>query len=86
MQVKQFNALANREFLLFVAIVASAITLHVREQMIDARPAPASPDAQSQVSRLCEPAQASADKARVLPADCDMRTNVRTAHSARPWV
>lgn len=82
--MKHFNALANREFLVFVAIVASAITLHVRH--IDSG-APSAPS-HIQYGRMCEPSESSSgdDSARVRPADCDMRTNVRTHRILQPWV
>jgi hypothetical protein len=81
--VKHFNALANREFLLLVAIAASAITMHVRQHVVTQ-----APPSHIENGRMCAPSglQDSDKKARALPADCDMRTNVQTPHMARTWV
>jgi hypothetical protein len=87
MQVrKHFNALANRELLVFVAIVASALTLHVRQHLSDSSPQAA--PSLVQYGRMCEPSDSAIDngKARVHPADCDMRTNVRTHRMVPNWV
>jgi hypothetical protein len=85
--LKHFNWLASREFLVLVAIVASAITMHVRMQA-DAASSQAAQ--QVQYGRMCEPTSSSKDeddsKARAVPADCELRTNVRTSLAARPWV
>jgi hypothetical protein len=84
--LKHFNWLASREFLVLVAIVASAITMHVRMQA----DASSQQSQQAQYGRMCEPTASSKDeddsKARVVPADCELRTNVRTSLAARPWV
>jgi hypothetical protein len=88
-QVNFFNRLANREFLVLVAIVASAVTLHVRQQ-VDGNQAQ-----QAQTSgatgapnygRMCEPPAADAKEARMLPAECDIRANTRRAHAHSLWV
>ncbi|KND55181.1 hypothetical protein BPUN_3138 [Candidatus Paraburkholderia kirkii] len=72
--VKYFNRLANREFLVLVAIVASALTVQVRQHVVgnDARPAQSS---RASDGRLCEPPAPGAKKMRVLPADCGIRAN-----------
>ena len=72
--MKHFNALAHRGFLLLVAIVASAVTLHVRQYMTEQRPI-ADALSHAQYGRMCAPSSASGDRARALPADCDMRGN-----------
>jgi hypothetical protein len=83
---RQLNALANREFLVFVAIVASALTWHVRQHMSDEN-VQAAPS-RVEYGRMCEPSDSAIDngKARVRPADCDMHTNVRTHRIVRNWV
>jgi hypothetical protein len=87
MHVKHFNTLANRELLVFVAIVASAITLYVRQHVVDAT-AQALPQSTVQFGRMCEPSDSSSrdEKARVRPADCDMRTDGQLHRDVRPWV
>jgi hypothetical protein len=83
MQVKYFNMLASRESLVMIAIVASAITMHVRLQATPAQSAE-----HLQYGRMCEPT-VSADtegKARVQPADCELRQNLHTGIAMRPWV
>ncbi|SAK49940.1 hypothetical protein AWB79_01501 [Caballeronia hypogeia] len=88
--MKFFNQLANREFLIFVAIVASAVTLHVRQRVSTDQPA-ASSGANN--GRICESPVASATKAELLPAslpaalpaDC-MRATTRQARDHALWV
>ncbi len=83
--MKYFNALANREFLVLVAIVASAITMHVRQHV--AAHAPLSSHIEQ--GRMCTPStmkEGDEAKTRALPADCDMRTNVRTPRFTRTWI
>ncbi|WP_250450819.1 hypothetical protein [Caballeronia sp. ATUFL_M2_KS44] len=79
--MKRFNALANREFLLLVAIVASAVTLHVRERAIETPVA-----SQASYPHMCEPTGAAGNKAKILPAGCDVRTDTKKDRNARPWV
>ena len=75
------NRLANREFLILVAIIASAITLHVRQQVTDAQARPAQA-AQGTYGRICEPPAAKTAEARIMPADCGIRANVRRARAS----
>jgi len=75
------NALMNRELLLFVAIVASAITLHVREHATD-RYVPAN----ASYARLCEPSAHGSDKTPLRAADCNVRAKPGAMRIARPWV
>ncbi|SAK59764.1 hypothetical protein [Caballeronia ptereochthonis] len=84
--MKYFNRLAHREFLVLVAIVASALTMHVRQHVAgnDAQPAQS---ARASDGRLCEPPTSDARKMRVLPADCGIRaTNVQSAGAHALWV
>ncbi|SAK96735.1 hypothetical protein AWB80_07255 [Caballeronia pedi] len=78
--MKIFNRLANRETLILVAIAASAITLQVRQHTIDP------PAARAEDGRVCEPPAAQAAKARVLPADCNIRANLPLHRSRATWV
>ncbi|BAO85807.1 MULTISPECIES: hypothetical protein [Caballeronia] len=82
--MKYFNRLANREFLILVAVAASALTLQVREHVADAQPtyAPHAID-----ERLCEPSASNEDEApRMLPADCGIRADMRTHRARARWV
>jgi len=79
--MKRSSALANRELLVFVAIVASAITLHVREHGIDR-----SATVHAAYTPLCEPSAHRAPKAGLRSADCDVRANAPAGRIARPWV
>ncbi|WP_244813942.1 hypothetical protein [Caballeronia sp. Lep1P3] len=79
--MKRFNALANRELFMFVAIVASAVTLHFREQTID-RTTPE----RATVSRMCEPSPHGIGDTRLHPADCEVRGGAAAKRIARPWV
>jgi hypothetical protein len=81
--VKYFNRLAHREFLILVAIAASAISLHVREHVVDSHAQQAS---HSTYGRVCEQPAPDAGEARMLPADCAIRSNVRTVHAQPTWV
>ncbi|WP_277185598.1 hypothetical protein [Caballeronia sp. BR00000012568055] len=83
--MKHFNWLASREFLVLVAIVASAITMHVRLH----EDTSTQPSQQVQYGRMCEPTASNDQddsKARAVPADCELRTNMRITLAARPWV
>ena len=81
-----FNRLANREFLVMVAIVASAITLHVR-QHVAGNPVQSTPaSGAASYGRICEPPAGDAKDARMLPADCGIRAKARTAHDHALWV
>ncbi|WP_044041233.1 hypothetical protein [Caballeronia insecticola] len=79
--MKYFNRLANREFLILVALVASAMTMHVKQHITEKQ---AQPVQSSQ--RMCEPSVASLNKARAMPADCGMRAKVRSVRSTVSWV
>ena len=86
--MKVFNRLAHREFLILVAIAASAITLHVRQHVND----PAAQASQANSARMCEPrtanpnANADANEARAMPADCSIRANMGRTRSRAVWV
>jgi hypothetical protein len=83
--VKFLNRLAHREFLTLVAVAASALTLHIRERVIDmhAQPAQAS---HLEYGPLCEAPAARTGKARVLPAACGVRANRRPDRTHASWV
>lgn len=84
--MKVFNRLAHREFLILVAIAASAITLHVRQHVND----PSAEASQAIPARMCEPRAANPNanesEARAMPADCAIRANAGQAHSRAVWV
>jgi hypothetical protein len=87
--VNILNRLANRESLVFVAIVASAATLHVRQHVADpdtsaAQAAPAYSGASE--CAACAPLAADAGEPRMLPADCPIRATLRPIHPAAFWV
>ncbi|KXV10130.1 hypothetical protein CR51_09520 [Caballeronia megalochromosomata] len=82
--MKSLNRLAHREFLILVAIAASALTLHVRQQLLESHAQPA--QARADYGRICEPPAASAGKARVLPAECGVRANMPSNATHAPWV
>ncbi|VXB72281.1 conserved hypothetical protein [Burkholderia sp. 8Y] len=79
--IKPSPALANRELFIFVAIVASAITLHVREHGIDR-----SARVRAAYTPLCEPSAHGASKARLRPADCSVSANAPAVRIAGRWV
>ncbi|MDR5854012.1 hypothetical protein P9239_13995 [Caballeronia sp. LZ062] len=79
--MKPSRALAYRELLVFVAIVASAITLHVRERSVVRSATVLAP-----VTALCEPCAHGSPRARLRPADCDVRAHAPAVRIARPWV
>jgi hypothetical protein len=85
--MKGLNALANREFLVLVAIVASAVTLHVRQHVTPVSVPEAVPS-HAQFGRMCAPSSSSrsgsGDGARALPADCELDRNVSEA--GKGWV
>lgn len=81
-----FNRLANREFLVLVAIVASALTLHVRQHVDGHQAQAAQTSGATNAGRICEPAASGAKQARMLPADCGVRANTRGAHGHTLWV
>jgi hypothetical protein len=62
----------SREWLVFVAIVASAIVLQIRQYTLDAKSAAAPPSAVARVTQeqICDPREGRAS-ARVLPATCE---------------
>ncbi len=63
--MKYFNALANRKFLVLVAIVASAVTLQVRQHMTDTTVQ--TMPSHTQEGRMCAPSSsARGDTARAL--------------------
>ncbi|MDR5756453.1 hypothetical protein [Caballeronia sp. LZ035] len=79
------HRLAKRESLVLVAIVASALTLQVRQHVsaaqetaTQAQPAPAAP--------ICEPSSAQTDTPRMQPADCSIRAHARPTHPVGLWV
>jgi hypothetical protein len=79
------HRLAKREFLVLVAIVASAVTLQVRQHVGAAQ------DASAHVQTLhdgpvCEPSTAQTDEPRMQPADCNIRAQVRPTHPTALWV
>ena len=79
--MKYFNRLAHREFLILVAIAASALTLQVREHVSATPVAPASNE------RLCAPSTFDDGKApRMLPADCGIRADMRAHRARATWV
>jgi len=79
--MKRLNALANREFLVLVAIAASAITLNVRERVID-EPA----TSHANYTLMCEPSAAPSKKAKLQSAECAVPTGAHPVPAARPWV
>jgi hypothetical protein len=79
--VKNFNRLAHREFLILVAIAASALTLQVREHTMDKSASRAVDE------RMCEPSTYDEGNApRMLPADCGIRADMRTHRAQATWV
>ncbi|WP_321792068.1 hypothetical protein [Caballeronia sp. J97] len=83
--MKFFNRLAHREYLVLVALAASALTLHVRQQVIDAQ-AQSAQAPRADDGRICEPPAARPGKARVLPADCGVRSDARPNRTHAFWV
>ncbi|SPB15999.1 hypothetical protein NOV72_03198 [Caballeronia novacaledonica] len=81
--MKLFNRLAHREFLIVVAIAASALTLPIRQHVTERQSAQAS---HAEFGRLCEAPAASAGKARVLPAGCRLRATMPANRMRTPWV
>ncbi|WP_250512540.1 hypothetical protein [Caballeronia sp. INDeC2] len=79
--MKFFNRLAHREFLIIVAVAASALTLHVRQHVADTHT-----QTPADYGRMCEGPSVSPGKARVLPADCAVRANMRPERTHAPWV
>lgn len=59
----------SREWLVFVAIVASAIVVQIRQYILDAKDA-AAPPAPVAREQVCDPREERAN-ARVLPATCE---------------
>jgi hypothetical protein len=84
--MKHFSAIANRELLVLVAIVASAVTLHIRQQMTPATTADTQAPVHAQFGRMCSPSAKDVDKPRALPADCEMRANLPKAKPLQTWV
>ncbi|SAL22387.1 hypothetical protein AWB74_00880 [Caballeronia arvi] len=84
--MKYFNRLVHREFLILVAIAASAVTLQVREHVagVESQPAQGSRETDR---RLCEPSAANdGDAPRMLPADCGIRADMRPHRERATWV
>jgi hypothetical protein len=81
--VKFLNRLAHREFLILVAMAASALTLHVRQHVIEEHPVQAS---HADYGRICEAPAASESKARVLPAECRLRASLPANRTHTPGV
>jgi hypothetical protein len=84
--MKGLFAFANREFLVLVAIVASAVTLHVRQQVVPVA-APEAVPSHAQFGRMCAPSSSRAvagDGARPLPADCELHRSV--SEVGKGWV
>ncbi|QSN62031.1 hypothetical protein [Caballeronia sp. M1242] len=85
--MKWSRALANRELLVFIAIVASAITLHVRAEAIDRSAASAAAAAmRAAYSQLCEPSPHGSTRARPRPADCRPRAHIEPTQTERLWL
>ncbi|WP_250471879.1 hypothetical protein [Caballeronia sp. GAFFF1] len=85
--MKWSRALANRELFVFVAIVASAIALHIRAEAIDRSAASAASAAmRAAYSQLCEPSPHGSARARPRPADCRARAHVEPTPTERLWV
>lgn len=74
--------LNTREFLVFVAIVTSAIVMQVRQHSVEGLTAA---HVQSTHQGLCNPA-ASASKSGPVPASCEPANDVRGAESIQPKV
>ncbi|MDR5778878.1 hypothetical protein QCE63_05470 [Caballeronia sp. LZ065] len=79
------HRLAKRESLVLVAIVASAVTLQVR-QHVSAAQEPAARVQPSHAAPICEPSSAQTDTPRMQRADCSIRAHVRPTHPAGLWV
>jgi hypothetical protein len=85
--MKWSRALANRELFVFVAILASAITLHVRAEAIDRSAASAAAAAmRAAYSQLCEPSPHGSTRAHPRPADCRPRARVEPTQGERLWL
>ncbi|SAK76020.1 hypothetical protein AWB77_03517 [Caballeronia fortuita] len=80
-----FNRLAHREFLVLVAIAASALTLQIRQHSVDTA-AQNEHAARLDHGRICEPPAADPAKLRVLPADCGISTDMRPQRAHASWV
>jgi hypothetical protein len=83
MSMKVFNALANREYLLLIAIATSAITLSVREHTSGA---PAQVRSHAQTGRICAPSAEAGETARPLPADCGVQMKAPAPRAMETWV
>ncbi|MDR5742343.1 hypothetical protein QCE73_04140 [Caballeronia sp. LZ029] len=81
--MKFLNRLAHREFLILVAVAASALSLHVRQHVIDTQTAQAS---HADYGRICEAPAVSEGQARVLPAECRLRATMPANRTHTPWV
>ncbi|MDR5833307.1 hypothetical protein [Caballeronia sp. LZ034LL] len=81
------HRLAKRESLVLVAIVASAVTVQVR-QHVNAAQETAAHVQPSQAAPICEPssAQTETDAPRMQAADCSIRAHVRPTHPVGLWV
>ena len=83
--MKYSSGLANRESLVLVAIVASALTMYVRQHVTGPQVQTVH-TSRANDGRICEPPAADAKQARMLPADCGIRTKVPGARAHTPWV
>lgn len=83
--MKSFNRLAKREFLIVVAIAASALSLHVRQQTFDTH-AQTAHAPREDYGRICEPPAAKVGEARMMPAHCGIRADARRDRPHAPWV
>lgn len=79
------HRLAKRESLVLVAIVASGVTLQVRQQVTVTQETAAHVQP-SQAAPICEPSSTQTDTPRLQPADCSIRAHVRPTHPVGLWV
>ncbi|MDR5819645.1 hypothetical protein [Caballeronia sp. LZ043] len=79
------HRLAKRESLVLVAIVASAVTIQVR-QHVNAIQEAAAQVQPSQAAPVCEPSSMQTDAPRMQPAECSIRGHVRPTHPTGLWV
>ncbi|WP_157056264.1 hypothetical protein [Candidatus Burkholderia verschuerenii] len=83
---------ANREFLVLVAVVASAVSLYVRQEVVPLPAASAVVPSHAQFGRMCAPSSSSSsssvssDSARPLPADCELHRSVPEGLAIKSWV
>ncbi|SAK41593.1 hypothetical protein AWB76_00292 [Caballeronia temeraria] len=84
--MKLFNRLAHREYRVLVAIAASALTMQLRQHVVDAGAQPDQGARAADYGRICEPSVSDAAKPRALPADCGIRTDMKPNRPHAPWV